>query len=96
MIWDALWRSTTTLVPADQAVDLTKFSRIILFGPIWAGTLCVPLRTWIVNNKGALVGKNVVLVSTMTNAGHDKALAELKSTIPESNVYAHIAFIEVI
>ena len=66
-------------VPALETydVDLADYDRIIFGFPVWAGNFTPPLRTFIIDQREALKGKNISAFACQGGAGGEKALAKL-------------------
>jgi len=46
----------------DPEVDLAKVESVVLVEPVWASSVCPPLRTWLKAHKAELTGKKVALL----------------------------------
>lgn len=46
----------------DPEVDLSDADSVVLVEPVWAGSACPPLRTWLKAHKAELAGKKLALV----------------------------------
>ena len=57
--------------------ELSAYERVILGFPVWAGNFTPPLRTFIIDQREALKGKNISAFACQGGAGGEKALAKL-------------------
>jgi flavodoxin len=48
----------------EEPVDLTKMDTIILVQPVWAGSVCPPIRTWLNTHKAEISGKRIAVLAT--------------------------------
>ena len=54
----------------DPEVDLANAESVILVEPVWASSVCPPLRTWLKAHKAELAGKKIaLLVSNLGSEG---------------------------
>lgn len=48
----------------DPKVDLSGAESVVLVEPVWASSVCPPLRTWLKTHKAELAGKQVALLAS--------------------------------
>lgn len=60
-------------------VDITKYTRVILATPVWAGTLAPPLRTFL--QREGLSGKQFALVASSMGGSPGKTFEHLKQLL---------------
>jgi hypothetical protein len=53
----------------EPKADLSSASAVVLVQPVWASSVCPPLRSWLKAHKEELTGKSIGLLST--NRGSD-------------------------
>lgn len=46
----------------DPEVDLSGVESVVLVEPVWASSVCPPLRTWLKAHKAELAGKKIALL----------------------------------
>ena len=63
------------IVPV-EGLELAKYDVVLVGTPNWWGTMAPPVRTWVVQNKGALAGKRVRLFQTHGGGGMQRVGAE--------------------
>ena len=62
-------------------VDLSSYERIVFGFPVWAGTFTPPLRTFIEDNKDALVGKSLAAFACQGGSGAEKSFEKMAKCI---------------
>ncbi len=88
----AVMGDTPTLNP--YRFEAEKYDRIIFGTPIWAGTFAPPLKTFITDNKELLQSKTIVVFTSSSGGGADKAIDKLKKLIEVDNVEATLHLID--
>lgn len=53
----------------DPEVDLAGVESVVLVEPVWASSVCPPLRTWLNAHKAGLAGKKIALL--ISNQGSE-------------------------
>ncbi len=48
----------------DPEVDLAGAESVVLVEPVWASSVCPPLRTWLKAHKAELAGKKIALIAS--------------------------------
>ncbi len=62
-------------------VNLADYDRIIFGFPVWASNYTPPLRTFIIENEGALKEKRIAAFACQSGAGAEKALGKLAKSL---------------
>jgi flavodoxin len=60
----------------DPGVDLAGAESVVLVEPVWASSVCPPLRTWLRAHKAELAGKKMALLAS--NLGSEGGLLKAK------------------
>ena len=81
-----LWGGKSALMAEKPAleeyeINLSQYDRVIFGFPVWASTFTPPLRTFIEDNKDALIGKRFVAFACQSGNGGEKALAKLAGSL---------------
>ena len=62
----------------DPGVDLSGASAVVMVQPIWASSICPPLRGWIQAHRAELQGKKLGLLSTNKGSSGDPVKAKFE------------------
>ncbi|KAH3757778.1 hypothetical protein Pelo_10455 [Pelomyxa schiedti] len=80
--WRSVWRSTGTPTSTVPDVDLSKYSTVIIGGPVWFWTLPAPVRGWVHNNAEQLKKiPHLYYFCTMNGAGDSKFFAAMQDEL---------------
>ncbi|MHA1584433.1 MAG: flavodoxin family protein [Promethearchaeota archaeon] len=72
-------------------INPNDYSQLILGTPVWAWSLCPPMRSFLSNNK--IMGKKIALYCCcMGNSG--KTFKQMQKYLPNNEIVGHCAFIE--
>lgn len=63
------------------AFDPEKYDRIVIGFPVWAGTMAPPVRTFALEQKEAIRGKQVAAFACQSGSGGEKALEKLRECL---------------
>ena len=66
------------------AFDGQAYDLVVLATPVWAGTFAPPLRTFVRENRDALLGKSIAALACFSGGGADKALDKLSKELGAS------------
>ena len=75
-------------------IDLDDYDQIVFGFPVWAGTFTPPLRTFVLANKEALLGKRLSAFACQSGSGAEKALAKFADCIGIEGFFATAIFID--
>ena len=74
--------------------DAENYERIVFGTPVWASNIAPPLRSFIVENKGALEGKRFAAFVCLSGSGAGKAIEKLKACLGAETLEAELALID--
>lgn len=75
----AVMAETPALEPYD--FNAGKYERIVIGFPVWAGNMAPPIRTFVKENRDAIVGKQVFAYACQSGNGAEKAFEKVKACI---------------
>lgn len=75
-------------------VNLADYEQIIIGFPVWASTFTPPIRTFVMDNSGALKGKKIASFACQSGTGAEKAFAKLKDLLGIEDFSATAIFID--
>lgn len=65
----------------DPGADLASAAAVILVQPVWASSLCPPLRTWHSAHKAELAGKKLALLATNKGSEPEALKAKVEAEL---------------
>ena len=94
-IWggkSAVMGNTPKLQP--YIFDADKYDVIIIGTPVWASTLTPPVRTFLTENREALVGKRLAAVVTYMGSGAQKTLSKMRGLLEIGSFAEELTLVE--
>ena len=88
----AVMAETPKLKP--NSFDPDRYDRIVIGFPVWAGTMAPPIRTFALEQKEAIRGKQIAAFACQSGGGAPKALAQLKEFLGIDAFEAEAVFID--
>lgn len=72
----------------DPGADLASATAVILVQPVWASSLCPPLRTWHRAHKAELAGKKLALLATNKGSAPEALKAKVEAELGPLSAFA--------
>lgn len=73
---------------------LSRYDRVILGFPVWAGSFAPPMRTFVTDHRNELLGKEIAVFACQSGRGAEKAFEKLKKLLGISEFEAEAVFID--
>ena len=76
------------------SIDLSKYDRVIIAGPVWASCFAPPIGTFIEENREALADKRISCVYCSAGGDTAKAVKRLKDALGKESFEAELFLID--
>ena len=88
----AVMAETPKLEP--NSFDPDRYDRIVIGFPVWAGTMAPPIRTFALEQKEAIRGKQIAAFACQSGSGGERALQKLLDCLDYPSFTASMILID--